>query len=309
MTRTSLAVVMTLLVVAAGVAPFVAAATETTTTGQASDISPGEQLAGVVGVQGTELRGDVERRAFGQRIAAAASNASKAEVIATEIAALEQRLETLEDRKATLEQALANGSITRGEYAARMAHLIAEERALTRMVNTTSTAADDLPADVLRENGVNVSAIQELRENARNLTGSAVADIARQIAGPPDDRGNASDRGNGSPASATISQAASAIDVAETQIGHATDRVAADNSDLETAREKLDTARQKLEDARDAAADGDDAQAHSLAEEALQLAREAADLARNATPAGDGDATTTTDTPPTTDDETTTTSG
>lgn len=307
MTRTSLAVVLTLLLVTAGAAPLVAAAAETTTTSQSSDVSPGERLAGVVGVQGTELRSDVERRAFGQRIAAAASNDSKANVIAAEVGDLEQRLEALQQRKATLEEALANGSITRGEYTARMAHLIAEERALTRMLNTTAEAAADLPADVLRANGVNVSAIQELRENARNLTGSAVAAIAREIAGPPDDRGNASDRGNGQPASAVINQAESAIAVAESQVEQAADRVGNDNADLELAQEKLEDAKAKLEAAREAAADGEDETATSLAEEALQLAREAADLARDATPTQGGDQTTTTDGSQTTTDHGTTT--
>lgn len=290
---------MAMLLVTAGAAPLVAAAAETTTTEQGPDIAPGERLAGVVGVEGSELRSDMERRVFGHRMAAADSNASKAEIIATEVTALQQRLEELRDRKAALKAALANGSITHGEYAARMAELVADERALTRMLNVTAEAAHGLPEDVLRANGVNVSAIQELRENAANLTGPAVADIARQIAGPPADRGNASDRGNDSgqaPVSAAIAQAQSAVEVAETQVANAADRAANETETLEAAREKLETAKEKLDAARDAADAGNAAQARSLAEQAMELAREAAALAREVAPAGSDSETATTTT-------------
>lgn len=296
MTRTPLVAVIAVLVVAAGVAPLVAAATSHS---PAEDIQPGERLAGVVGVQGTELTSNMEQRTFGHRMAAANSNASKASVVAQTVENLEQRLAELEQRKATLEEALANGSITQGEFAARMAQLMAEERALTRMLNTTADAANGLPTDVLEANGVNVSAIQELRTNAQNLTGEEVSAIARQIAGPPDDVGPPTDRGNNSTVTAAIHQAENAIQVAETRIDNAANRVAADNENLQTAQDKLDEAKAALSDARAAAAAGDTEEALALATEARDLARDAADLARQAVVDGGGEGEDGTTEPPT----------
>jgi len=293
MTRTSLAVAVAVFVVAAGIAPLVAAATADSSTAPATEVQPGERLAGVVGVEGTDLQGDLERRAFGQRMAAANSSAAKAGVVATEVAALEDRLAELRDRKAALEDAVDNGSMTQGEFAARMANLIAAERGMTTMLNETATAAADLPAEVLAAKDISVEAIETLKSEARNLTGAAVAAIAKEIAGPPDTPGNGSDRGSPAQVTAAITQAEQAIEVADSHIAQASDRVGEENDDLETARDRLASARDTLAEARSAADAGDSDEAIALAEEAADLAREAATLARDATPT-EGDTTTTT---------------
>lgn len=153
-----------------------------TETGNES-MAPGERLSGVVGAEKAAVQGEVEARAFGQRVAAAASNDSKARVVGESVADLQTRLEELQAEKAELQTARENGTLSTGEYRARLAQLHAEQRSLERLANGTEAVARTLPAETLRENGVNVSAIQTLRTEARNLTGPEVAEIARSISG------------------------------------------------------------------------------------------------------------------------------
>jgi hypothetical protein len=150
-----------------------------------NETAPGAQLAGVVAVQGAEVEGEVEQRSFGLRVAKAASNASKASVVAQQTETLESRLAALEQRRAELEAARENGTISASRFRAEMAGLAARISTLQELTNTTAETAAGLPADVLAERGVNVSAIQRLRTSAANLSGPAVAEIARSIAGPP----------------------------------------------------------------------------------------------------------------------------
>lgn len=203
MHRTALAVVLSLVVALAAPAAaaslgavgsadgpsaasgtIVAQTQENNTTENDTDtVQPGEQLAGVVSVQGAEVSGEVEERAFGHRIAAARSNASKASVVADETGSLETRLDELAAEKQALQAKYENGTITTGQYKARMAKLVAETRTIERLLNTTAATATTIPADDLKAAGVDVQKIDMLRTNAKNLTGPEVAAIATEIAG------------------------------------------------------------------------------------------------------------------------------
>ncbi|WP_311171609.1 DUF7096 domain-containing protein [Halobellus ordinarius] len=184
------------------------------TNGSTSDIEPGAQLAGVVSVQGTEVSEEVGSRAFGLRVAAAASNESKATVVANELNATQERLETLRDRRAELEQAYEAGELSEGQYRARVAGLSAKINAIDRRLNQTNESASSLPAEVRERKGINTSNIERLRTEASNLSGPETAAIARGIAGRnagrglgtagggPGQAGNAPER-NGSPGNGT----------------------------------------------------------------------------------------------------------
>ncbi|ELZ29476.1 hypothetical protein C475_02468 [Halosimplex carlsbadense 2-9-1] len=146
-------------------------------------LAPGERFAGVVGVQQAEVAGEIEARAFGQRVAAAASNRSAAGVVAGEVENQERRLSELDAEIAALERAHENGTVSEGQYRARLAKLHAHERAIERQLNRTASVADRLPAAALEARGVNVTAIRTLRSQASQLTGPEVAAIARTITG------------------------------------------------------------------------------------------------------------------------------
>ncbi|WP_276273384.1 hypothetical protein [Haloarcula litorea] len=157
-----------------------------TTSANASDaaVAPGAQFAGVVGVQGAELEGDVAGRAYGIRVANAATDDARAAIVDATLADVRARLDRLEQRRAALAEARANGSMSEGEYRARVARLHAEAQTADRLTARANETAGRLPAEALRANGVDPSTIRTLSRQADELTGPETAEIAREIAGP-----------------------------------------------------------------------------------------------------------------------------
>jgi len=188
MQRTTTAVLVALLVIGtlAAVPVAMAQQSETEQTAQSAGndtVAPGEQLTGVIGVGEAEIDGEVESRAYGIRVADANSSDAKAAVVADQLNRTEQRLAELEDRKAKLQAARENGSISEGQYRARIATLHAESQSVSRLANQTNETAGELPAETLEANGVNVTAIRSLQDRSANLSGPETAAIAQSIAG------------------------------------------------------------------------------------------------------------------------------
>lgn len=159
------------------------AATQENNSTDNDSVQPGEKLAGVVSVQGAEVSGEVEERTFGHRIAAANSNRSKAAVIASESSSLEERLSEIQSQQETLKEKHDNGTLSKGQYKARTAKLVAEARTIQRILNTTESTAETLPSAALQDNGVSVQSISNLQQSAKNLTGPEVSEMAKEIAG------------------------------------------------------------------------------------------------------------------------------
>ncbi|MFB6111257.1 MAG: hypothetical protein ABEJ35_01845 [Halobacteriaceae archaeon] len=284
--RRTVAAVAVVGLLIAGIAPFVAVA-QTTTGTQTDDgdtVAPGQRLGAVVSSQGTDLKSDLATRTLRESLRRAESNGSRARILAGTIEDLTARLEELRAAQDRLQARYENGSLSFGQYVARSAQLMARERAFTQLLNVTERQAARLPATVREANGVNMERLATLRERARNITGPAVAELARELAGPPEDvPANQSEQGRSTPA---IAQAAAAVRTAERQVLLA-DRLidAPDSSARETlarARDRLREAHATLEAARAAAADGEQDRAATLAAEARSLARDAAALAEQA---------------------------
>ncbi|QIB72956.1 hypothetical protein GL213_00095 [Halogeometricum borinquense] len=170
-------------------------ATETPMAGSDStsneSTQSGELLSGVLAVQDAEIEREVETRTFGIRVAQAATDEAKADVVAERLNSNEARLAELEQRKARLEAARENGSISKGEYNTRMARVAAETETVKELTNRSATASERLPNELLEQRGVNTTAIRTLATRAEDLTGPEVSEIARQIAGSATTRGNA----------------------------------------------------------------------------------------------------------------------
>ncbi|PSP20123.1 hypothetical protein BRC62_00580 [Halobacteriales archaeon QH_10_67_13] len=162
-------------------------------------LSPGERLAGVVSVQQAELDGELAERSFGLQLAAASSNTTRTDILATQFNDTEQRLAALEERLKGLTDRREAGEIGPGRYAAETARIEAERRSLQRLANYTARAAAELPAGVRKQRGVNVTAIRALSERASELGGQEVSEIARSIAGPRTGQSIAEQRGGGPP--------------------------------------------------------------------------------------------------------------
>lgn len=207
-----------------------ASGTQTTATSDGStnessaSIAPGARFSGAVGVHGAELRGDVDARRFGIRIAKANTADAKAEIVAGQLNESQQRVEQLEQRLDELQQARQNGTISQGEYAVRAAQIHAKLNSVQHMANRSADVASGLPEETLRANGVNVSAIEQLRQRAANLSGPEVAVIARTIAGPntgehPGAAENRTDRPDGAVGVETGTDVATGVSVNVTNTG------------------------------------------------------------------------------------------
>ena len=164
-----------------------------------ASVPPGSQLTGIVGVQKAEIEGEIESRGFAIALNRSDNASSRAAVVAKQVTDLNATLERLRERKAELDAARDNGTITEGEYRARIAEVGARIATVQRLANRTENAARNIPEAALRERGVSPDAIGELGRNARNLSGPEVAAVARQIAGPGAGKG----LGRGPPANLT----------------------------------------------------------------------------------------------------------
>lgn len=202
MRRTSILVA---LMVVVGMVAIPAAGVVAQENGEqdADETSPGERLSGVVGVQQAEFDGEIERNAFTIALERADDNATKASHIAEKLNETEARLSELDERKAQLDEQRANGEITEGKYRAQTAKMATEVETAKQQLNQSNATASELPEETLEENGVNVTAIETLTNNANELSGGKVAEIARSIAGdrsgivdrPGEDRDRSENRG------------------------------------------------------------------------------------------------------------------
>ncbi|MCU4717970.1 hypothetical protein [Halapricum hydrolyticum] len=186
--RVALVLVVAALFVTPAAALSLPASTQTQSapaqTATDDSIAPGAQLAGVVAVGQTELDGAIEGRAFGQAIAAAESDERKAAVVADRLPAIETRLEELRQQREQLRTAYENGTLDRDTYRARTAALAARTQQLEHQLNRSRSVADALPEQARAAAGLDVSEIDSLREQASEMRGGEVAEIARGIAGP-----------------------------------------------------------------------------------------------------------------------------
>jgi hypothetical protein len=184
---TALLLTVVLVVGSVSAVPMVVAAQSgSSTAGQTASapaVTPGERLSGVVGVGQAELEGEMERRAYGIEFASAATADAKADVVADRLDRLQQRLEALEQEKRALEDARENDEISDGEYRSRIAELAARTETVKQLADASEARANSLPEDVLADKDINRTAIQTLRQNAEELAGPEVAEIARLIAG------------------------------------------------------------------------------------------------------------------------------
>lgn len=171
------------LVVLLVVAPVAALQSDSPTAADETETAPGERLSGVVAVGEAEVEGDVAEREFGQRVAAADGNASKAAVVGQQVDGVDERLTALEREKERLQRARENGSISEGRYRAEMAELAARTATAHRLANHSAAVAADLPEQALAAQGVDREAIRTLRQRADELSGPEVAAIARSVAG------------------------------------------------------------------------------------------------------------------------------
>lgn len=208
MNRTTSITLTAILVVATVAVPLAAASVassggvqdETETNEANESIKPGERFAAAVGVQNAEIEGDVSERAFGVKIANAASNETKAAIVAEHHETADARLGELEDRLETVNESREAGDLSEGRYRAEVAKTVAEMRSIERRATTAETTAAELPPEALAAAGVDLESIRALRDRAGERGGPDTAAIARSIDGDDVGRSAPAERGPDAPA-------------------------------------------------------------------------------------------------------------
>ncbi|UWG47651.1 putative component of type IV pili like system [Halanaeroarchaeum sp. HSR-CO] len=150
----------------------------------AGNIAPGARLAGVIGAQQAEHAATVESKTFEKSFDTAASNESKATVVARSSERIQDRLQTLETETETLEAAYRNDTISDDTYQGKMTSLTARIQSLEHLANRTTVKSRTLPPAALEARGLNRSDLTELENRTRNATSPRAADIAAHVVGP-----------------------------------------------------------------------------------------------------------------------------
>lgn len=157
------------------------AAEQTNTT--ENETPPGAKMAGIVGMQRASINGDIEKKEFKIKMNKTENDTEAAGVVSGEVSEVKEQLAELRERKHELQEEHREGNISNAEFRAKMAELHTEKKQLVDRLNESEEEAEGLPEEKLKANGVNVSAIKTLKQNASNMTGQEVSEIARSIAG------------------------------------------------------------------------------------------------------------------------------
>ena len=158
--------------------------TELTPTEQTvSELTPGERMSGVIGVQEAEVDGELASRSFEARLADAETETARAAVVADQIDRNERRLAELQERQRELRERREAGNVSPGAYAARTAAIGATVASVNRTTDRSAEVAAELPSELREERGIDAERIQTLKGRASELSGPETAAIARQIGG------------------------------------------------------------------------------------------------------------------------------
>lgn len=171
---------------------------------------PGLQMAITVGSTQQDIDSVVQDIQYDRAVAN--SNAPEQD-IGAQVEELVEKQSSIAEERRNLVEKRNDGELTQGEFQYRMAMLSHGERNVDTQVENMSDRADSAGVDV------DMSAVDELRNNASEMSGQEVSEVARSIAGggPPDhveERRGGSDRGD-SGASDNATESDEEVDEAE----------------------------------------------------------------------------------------------
>jgi hypothetical protein len=147
--------------------------TETGANASGGNASVGAEVSSFMQASTVEAEGEVDDEMFEAALSRTEDPEERHQLIENRTQRLEERQQRLEERRADIR---STGDVRDRALAVRVAVGAAQ---LTESVNET--------APVAASAGVNTTRLEQLRTNARNLSGGEVAELARGLAGPPAD--------------------------------------------------------------------------------------------------------------------------
>ncbi|MFP4633308.1 MAG: hypothetical protein ACLFMT_07740 [Halobacteriales archaeon] len=134
-------------------------------------LSFGEQISILVANHDAEVEHEIENQAF-----QVAFDRDGEEAVEERAHSLNERLERLEQRRQEIDEREENGEVSERRATAQRAKLSAQAEASNRSADVALERAE--------AEGVNVTAIETLKQRASEMSGEEVSEIARNIAGP-----------------------------------------------------------------------------------------------------------------------------
>lgn len=135
------------------------------------EMSFGEQISILVHNHQTEVSHTVENAAFDVAFERDAETA-----VEERAQQLQERVQKAEQKKAEIREKVESGEMSEGRAMVEKAKLSTEADAVNSSADSVIGKAE--------EQGINVSAVETLKQNASELSGEEVSRIARSIAGP-----------------------------------------------------------------------------------------------------------------------------
>ncbi|QLD86944.1 hypothetical protein HWV23_14810 [Natronomonas halophila] len=148
--------------------------TETGANASSGNASVGAEVSSFMQASTAEAEGEVDDGMFDAALSRTEDPEERRQLIENRTQRLEERQQRLEERRADIR---STGNVRDRALAVRVAVGATQ---LTESVNETEPVAASA--------GVNTTRLEQLRTNARDLSGGEVAELARSLAGPPGDR-------------------------------------------------------------------------------------------------------------------------
>lgn len=136
--------------------------------GEDVEMTAGEEISVLASAQESQVRHDVEDRAWMQGME------DDEATVEDRVDTLRERLDSVEERKAEIRERVESGEISERRAAALRAHVEARAVATNRSVQSMRTRA--------HERDVNATALDELQQRASAMTGQDVRRVARNVA-------------------------------------------------------------------------------------------------------------------------------
>jgi hypothetical protein len=147
--------------------------TETGANASSGNASVGAEVSSFMQASTAEAEGEVDDGMFEAALNRTEDPEERRQLVENRTQRLEERQQRLEERRADIRN---SGGVRNRALAVRVAVGATQ---LSESVNETEPVAASV--------GVNTTRLEQLRTNARNLSGGEVAELARGLAGPPAD--------------------------------------------------------------------------------------------------------------------------
>lgn len=146
-----------------------------------AELTFGQQIAVIVSAQQAEVRSEIENKAFEYRF----EQGNKSETVTERVREIHEKILEFKREKAELREKYRNGNLSRQEYIAKKTRLSIKANTTNKSLSQVTNKTESMNQSERTQ--VNFTAINILKNEARNMTGPEVARVAHTIAGraPP----------------------------------------------------------------------------------------------------------------------------